>query len=148
MSNNLEFKNTRVILFHKHPISANLHFLSFPHGGVSAFKKLPTLSAIVDDTDDIDRFGITLHPAVVSAWAEKKLQLTSGSLRTEPEFHETIEVPNGHIQVFLTGIASDQALQETQAKNEVKLLGLLECIGMSPVEMLLLQRAYRVIMGG
>lgn len=148
MTSKIESEKTRVILFHKHPMSANLHFVYFPYGGVSGFSKLPTLSSIVEENDDTSENYLAMHPALINAWAEQQLDLSAGSLQIEPEFNEVVEIPSGYINVFLAGFTQYPELEKAQSKHDVELLNLLQCIGIAPVEMLLLQKAYRVIMGG
>lgn len=147
MPNELNSKNTRVILFHKHPMSANLHFVCFPHGGVTAFEGLPALSVVDEQEPLIDEFNIAVHPSVVSTWVERELDLQSGTLATEVEYCESVEVPGGHIRVYLLGFMQFSVLQKAQLRHGLKLRGLLDCIGLAPVEMQLLKKAYRVIMG-
>ena len=144
----METSNTRLILFHKHPVSANLQFLYFSYGGVCAFNPLPTLAALIDcDTADELRDSV-IHPSSISSWAEQQLQLKSGSLRAESEFHEMVEVPNGKISVYLAGFAGYDVPHSFLSQRGAKLISLMQCVGIAPVEMLLLQKAYRVIMGG
>jgi hypothetical protein len=141
---------TRLILFHKHPMSARMHFLYFKyddrHGGVCAFKPLPKLAAPVEMPNRGSDF--VLHPAAVKAWGEQQLGLRSVSLQMEPEFCEYVEVPNGEITVYLAGFEGYELPTFGIQQHDARFISLMECIGIAPVEMLLLQRAYGVIMGG
>ena len=47
--NSIDANSTRLILFHKHPMSARMNFLRFQNGGVCAFKPLPKLAAIIEN---------------------------------------------------------------------------------------------------
>ena len=144
----METNNTRLILFHKHPVSANLHFLYFPYGGVCAFEPLPRLSALIDKNDMKSKFHAVIHPSSILLWTEQQLQLEHGALQAESDFYEQVEVPSGNISIYLAGFADYDVPQPVLSRYGAKLVSLMQCIGIAPVEMLLLQKAYRVIMGG
>ena len=140
--------NTRLIFFHKHPVSANLQFLYFPYGGVCAFEPLPRLSALIDKNDMESQYHSVIHPSSISHWAEQQCQLEPGTLQAESDFCEQVEVPSGNISIYLAGFADYDVPQLFLSQYGAKLVSLMECVGIAPVEMLLLQKAYRVIMGG
>ncbi len=140
-------ENTRLILFHKHPVSARMHFLYFQYGGVCAFKPLPKLASIVEQKRAEDT-ELVIHPSTISNWGEQQLGLESGVLQTEAEFCELVEVPKGEITVYLTGFKGYTMPDDDIKHCDAKFISLMECVGIAPVEMLLLQKAYGVIMGG
>ena len=140
----IDIDNIRLIFFHKHPVSARMHFLYFPHGSVCAFKSLPKLASLSEKTDS----SFVIHPSTISNWAEQQLGLYAGALQVEAEFCERVEVPNGEVTVYLTGFNGYETPDESQSRVGAKFVTLMECVGIPPVEMLLLQKAYRVIMGG
>jgi len=143
----IDSKNTRLILFHKHPVSARMNFVYFQNGGVCAFDPLPKLAAIMDKSEG--NSGMTIHPATISNWGEQQLGLEPGTLITESEFCETVEVPKGEITVYLAGFKGYEMPAEAALKpHNARFVSLMECVGIAPVEMLLLQKAYGVIMGG
>jgi len=143
----IDSQNTRLILFHKHPVSARMHFLYFKNGGVCAFDPLPKLAAIIENKS-VGQAGAMIHPATISNWGEQQLGLKPGSLITESEFCEMVEVPKGEITVYLAGFKGYEIPEEDQMQHNAKFVSLMECVGIAPVEMLLLQKAYGVIMGG
>jgi hypothetical protein len=145
--NSINTENTRLILFHKHPMSARMNFLRFQYGGVCAFDPLPKLAAIIESkrTEDGD---LMIHPATISTWGEEQLGLQSGTLVTESEFCETVEVPKGEITIYLAGFKGHEIPEDQIKQHNAKFISLMECVGIAPVEMLLLQKAYGVIMGG
>jgi hypothetical protein len=145
--NTINYDKTRLILFHKHPVSARIHFLYFSHGGVCGFKPIPKLASIVDE-DLEDRNDVVIHPTTIASWAERKLNLEFGALQIETEFFERVEVPKGRISVYLAGVKGYEIPDEVMQKNQAKFVSLMECVGIAPVEMLLLQKAYTVVMGG
>lgn len=144
--------STRLILFHKHPMSANMHFLYFQYsekrGGVCAFKPLPKLAAPIDTGIGKDTNAIAMHPSTVKHWAEKQFGLDADALHMEPEFCEQVEVPNGNITVYLAGFKGYELPADEVKEYKARFISLMDCVGIAPVEMLLLQRAYSVIMGG
>ena len=143
----IDAENTRLILFHKHPVSARMHFLYFPHGGVCAFKPLPKLAAIVEH-NEANSSELVIHPSTISNWGEQQLGLKPGALHTEAEFCERVEVPNSEITVYLAGFEGHATPVDQLERFDAKFVSLMECVGIAPVEMLLLQKAYGVIMGG
>ncbi|MGD8569105.1 MAG: hypothetical protein PVJ39_13535 [Gammaproteobacteria bacterium] len=140
-------QNTRLIVFHKHPMSARLNFLQFSYGGVCAFSPLPKLVSLVDKGAHSET-GPVIHPSTITNWAEKQLGLKHGALRLEVEFYERVEVPKGEIAIYLAGIDGHETPDSELQKKDVQSISLMACVGIAPVEMLLLQKAYRVIMGG
>ena len=140
-------KNTRLILFHKHPASARLQFLRFHHGGVCGFQPLPKLASLIEQ-DTVDATGLVVHPSTITNWGEQQLDLQPGDINAETEFCERVEVPHGNITVYLAGFKGYETPHDKLARYEAKFSNMMECIGMPPVEMLLLQKAYKVIMGG
>lgn len=143
----MNIDNTRLILFHKHPVSARMHFLYFQYGGVCAVKPLPKLASIVDK-QGVGGGDSVIHPSTISNWGEKQLGLSSGALQTEAEFCEHVEVPKGGISVYLAGFKGHAISDEDVKHCSGRFITLMECVGIAPVEMLLLQKAYGVIMGG
>lgn len=139
-------RNTRLILFHKHPVSARLHFLSFSYGGVCAFSPLPKLASIVETKAGMNVEPV-LHPSTITNWGEQQLGLKAGALKAETEFCERVEVPKYEITVYLAGLEGYETPDTALQRNDIKPLSLMECVGIPPVEMLLLQKAYRIIMG-
>ena len=139
--------NTRLILFHKHPVSARMHFLYFLHGGVCAFKPLPKLASLSEQYAESNA-ELVIHPSTISNWGEQQLKLHPGALKAETEFCERVEVPGGEITVYLTGFTGYETPNDSLSRCGARLVTLMECIGIPPVEMLLLQKAYRVILGG
>lgn len=145
--NSLDTTNTRLILFHKHPVSARMHFLYFKYGGVCAFKPLPKLASIIEE-DQLSEGKIVIHPSLISNWGEHQLGLETGALVAETEFCERVEVPNGEITVYLAGFKGYELMNDKLERYQARFISLMECVGIPSVEMLLLQKAYGVIMGG
>lgn len=145
-----EKDDLRLILFHKHPLSARMHFLYWKYserrGGVCAFKPLPTLAAPIDRRSQVDSSDSSVfHPAAIKKWGEQVFD--SVSLHIEPEFCEQVEVPHGKITVYLAGFEGYELPLRSVERYGARFISLMECVGIAPVEMLLLQRAYNVIMG-
>ena len=140
-------KNTRLILFHKHPASARLHFLRFDYGSVCGFKPLPKLASIINN-DTVTDTGLVIHPSTIANWGEQQLDLQCGDLNSETEFCVRVEVPHDEITVYLAGFKGYEMPYDKVETHSAKFVNMMECIGIPPVEMLLLQKAYKVIMGG
>jgi len=148
----LNIDTTRLILYHKHPVSARMHFLYFQYndrrGGVCAFKPLPKLAVRNDVSEYTCSDTLAVHPALIKTWGEQQFGLKSLSLQVEPEFCEHVEVPNGEITVYLAGVEGYEMPVGEMKQYHARFVSLMECVGIAPVEMLLLQRAYGVVMGG
>jgi len=139
--------NTRVIVFHKHPVSAKVLFLKWAHGGVCGFETLPELANVMDEVQ-LDQDKVLTHPALVVAWAERTLGLAEGSMDIEAEYLQKVDVPHGSINVYLVGIKGHDTPDE-QLAAQGGTLGLITTLrGLPPAEMELLRRAYVVIMEG
>ncbi|WP_455204571.1 hypothetical protein [Kaarinaea lacus] len=119
----------------------------FKNGSVCAFKPLPKLASIIED-DQLCDTKIVIHPSLITNWGEQQLGLETGALVAETEFCERVEVPSGEITVYLAGFKGYELMNNKLERHQARFISLMECVGIPPVEMLLLQKAYGVIMGG
>lgn len=132
----------RLILAHKQKTSGRLRFLRLPHGTV-AFTPLPPLSDLIED----GQLAVVHHPAGFLKAAEERLGLPSGSLIHEPEFHATVDTPDGPVDVYLSSFTTtDPPFNEAEAMGG-KFIAITEAVGGMPVEMELLRQAYTVLLG-
>jgi hypothetical protein len=133
----------RLILAHKQKTSGRLRFLRLPHGTV-AFTPLPPLSALIEDAAPPQ---VVHHPTAILKAAEEKLSLPAGSLAHEPEFHATVDTPDGAIAVHLASFTSIDPPFDEAAALGGRFIAITETMGVAPVEMDLLRRAYEVLLG-
>lgn len=134
----------RLILAHKQRTSARLRFLRFPHG-MCAFEPLPALS-VVEEEGEGDP-AVAYHPNAWLREAERALGLAAGSLKAEPEFHATVQTPDGPVTVQLAELDTiDPPFAEAEAIG-ARFVAITEARGATPVEMELLRRAYTVLLG-
>jgi hypothetical protein len=139
---------TRLIIFHKHPVSARTRFLKLGYGGVCGFEPLPKLAQVLEEEEPVEEGTVVNHPAKLLSEAEERLKLEPGSLKIEGEFLQRVDVPQGMIEVFLAGIKGHDTPDETLAENDARLHLITEIRTLAPAEMELLRRAYTAIMGG
>lgn len=133
----------RLILVHTQKTSGRLRFLRLPHGTV-AFAPLPPLSALAEDAPPPQ---VVHHPARFLKAAEDRLGLPAGSLAHEPEFHATVDTPDGPVALHLARFTTlDPPFDEAAALGG-KFIAITEARDGMPVEMDLLRRAYEVLLG-
>ena len=141
-------KQNRIIIFHKHPVSAKVRFLRQAYGGICGFDSLPKLSSIIEDDAQSEQDNVVTHPLQITHEAEKYLSLEKDSLQLENEYQQRVEVPDGVVSIYLAGIKGHDTPDQKLEENNTQLQLITEMRGLIPVEMLLLRRAYEVIMEG
>lgn len=138
----------RVIIFHKHPVSAKVRFLKQAYGGVCGFEPLPDLASVLDDEVLEKEENVVTHPKAVAQQAEETLQLDSETLQIEKGYLQRVDVPKGVITVYLAGIKGHDTPDDKLAEKDTSLHLITELRGLPPAEMELLRRAYVAIMEG
>jgi len=141
-------RDTRVIIFHKHPVSAKVRFLKFAYGGICGFEPLPQLAEILNDELFEDEDKVVTHPVVIARQAEKALGIKDGLLDIASEYLQRVDVPNGVISVYLLGLLDHDTPDETLLKQGASLRLITEIGSLPTAEMELLRRAYVAIMEG
>jgi hypothetical protein len=134
--------DVRLILAHKQKTSGRLRFLRLPHGTV-AFTPLPPLSNLMEE----DPPAVVHHPAVFLRAAEARLGLPPGSLVHEPEFHATVDTPDGPLAMHLASFTTTDPPFDEAGVVGGKFVAITEAVGGMPVEMELLRQAYTVLLG-
>lgn len=135
----------RVIFFHKQASSARTRFLRFDYHSVCAFEPLPRLAMVMDDEVSAK---IALHPTAIVQQAEQRLGLNSGDLEMETEYQMQVDIAGGPVSIHLlrfTGIDPPFDLAEQLHGCFVDLP---EARDLGDVDLLLLRKAYEVILGG
>ena len=140
-------ENVRVILFHKQKTSAKTLFLLM-NGTVCAFDGFPELAQYMEPEEEGQNTTLTVHPASIMRETEKRLEMPEGSLEAEGEFCEYVDTAEGTITVLLARFSHIDPPKEEVAKFDGKFIAITEARRQSDVELLLLRRAYEVIMEG
>lgn len=140
--------DTRIIILHKHPVSAKVRFLRLAHGGICGFEALPDLASVLDDEVPEKEGNIVSHPAVIARQAEKMLALDQGALEIINEYLQRVDVPQGVIGVYLLGLVGHETPDEALAKQGTNLQLITEMRDLPPAEIELLRRAYVTVMEG
>jgi hypothetical protein len=134
----------RLILVHKQRTSARVRFLRFAHG-MCAFTPLPALSVVEEEGEGEP--PVPYHPSAWLRAAEQRLGLAAGSLKPEPEFHATVQTPDGPVSVQLLELTTmDPPFVEAEALG-ARFVAITEARGCVPVELELLRRAYSAVLG-
>lgn len=134
----------RLIMYHQQSTSARTRFLKLAYGGVCGFAALPPNAMIADRTD---RPRVVTHPATVLRAAEDHLGLANGSLAVESGFRCEVAAGDGLTQVFLARFTSLDPPFETARAHGSSFIDLTQALGLAPLELDLLRRAYEAILG-
>lgn len=140
--------DSRVIIFHKHPVSAKVRFLKQAYGGICGFEPLPALATVRDDDAHENDENVINHPAMIARQAEKLLQLEDGVLDVAGEYLQRVDVPHGLINVYLLGFTGHDTPDEDLARQDATFQLITGMRNLPPAEMELLRRAYVAIMEG
>ena len=141
-------RQCRIIFFHKHGTSARTRFLRFANDTVCGFAPLPQLAAIIDETGTALQPAIEIHPAVLLKESTQRLQLPTSALELEGEYTMWVEAPGEAIRVLLARFTDiDPPFKAAEAMG-ARFIDLTQARDLSSVELLLLRKAYEVILGG
>jgi hypothetical protein len=135
----------RIIFAHKHGTSARTRFLCFAEGSVCGFSPLPELSQLLDTTK---RPAVATHPASLINQAAMRFRLPAGAIEWEPEFNLWVDIPGGPIRVLLFRFTDIDPPFASAEGIGGRFIDLTEARGLPNVELLLLRRAYEVLLGG
>lgn len=107
--------------------------------------RLPALSGVEEEGEGEP--PVAYHPRGWLRIAERRLNLGSGALKPEAEFHATVQTPDGPVTVHPASLDTvDPPFAEAEATGG-RFVAITEARGCSPVELELLRRAYTVILG-
>ena len=138
---------TALILYHKHPTSARTRFLQMAQGNVVGIDPLPTLSSYIEDADDVNE-TVVMHPGGLLKQAEGLFELDGGTLEVDTEFEEYVDTPDGNVRVYLAHFTTmDPPFDAVEAKG-AKFIPLTDARQLPDTELLLLRKAYELVLGG
>lgn len=130
----------RMLVCHKHPVSARLHFLVPAGPGVVLPRALPRLAVFAEEGD---RPSVQRHPAS----ALRELQTLLGfaaPLDLIPEFRLHLEVPGAPLPVYLAAV---RGYERPHGPPATRWIEMTQSIGMPWLDRELLRRAYEVLIG-
>lgn len=133
----------RAILFHKQSTSARTRFLRLAYGGVCAPDALPGGVMLGEGAP---AGNLRVHPAAAVTYLQNWLGLSSGGLEAEPEFRMWLDTGDGQLPVHLLRFTDVDPPFEVAERVGASFVPLTETRGLPPVELALLQEAYRVIL--
>ena len=139
--------SSRIIFYHTHSSSARTRFLFFKErNSVLGFSSLPDLSVLLDDGVELEgKTEIQLSPEEIMASIEDNI--SGCDIRLNSDFHSCIDAPDQIITVFLARLADlEPPFEQAEKLNaEFRELPFLRMV--HPVELVLLQKAYYMVMG-
>jgi len=138
----------RIILFHKHGTSARTRFLRFADSTVCAFAPLPALAQVIDETVKVLPPAVECHPAMKLKQAAETLQLPAEMFELESEYTMWVDAPGEAIRILLVRLTSIDPPFDAADAIGANFIDLTQARDLPTVELLLLRRAYEVILGG
>lgn len=130
----------RMLVCHKHPVSARLRFLVPLAGGVVLPQPLPALSVLAEPGLDA---VVQSHPASA---LRQLLELLDLDLELEPigEFRQLLEVPGQLLPVYLAALPGHDPCPPPPGTRWIELP---QSIGMPWLDRELLRRVYELLLG-
>lgn len=135
----------RFILFHKQNSSARTRFLCLRGNTVLYPQPLPALSQTLDTFPPA---VVEPHPAMLLQGLADALGLTPHELELEPEYEERVDIPDGVVRIYLVRFTSIDPPFELAEAQQGAFIDLTQARMLPDTELLLLRRAYEVIMEG
>ena len=148
MNNSEHTQRGRIIFFHKHGTSARTRFLRFTDDTVCGFAPLPQLSAIMEEGYIPKQPAVEAHPATMLQQGAQRLQLDRTVLALETQYNEWVDAPGGAIRILLARFTAIDPPFEAAEALGARFIDLTEARDLPSVELLLLRKAYEVILGG
>lgn len=130
----------RVLLCHKHPVSARLRFLVPSNGGVCLPWHLPGLSVLAEDAAGL----VDVHPSLMLPVLAELLSLPLARLFVVPGFGVVLEQPGGLMPVYLASLEGNDV---PEAPVGLRWIELPDSIPMPWLDRELLRRAYEFLIG-
>jgi len=129
----------RILLCHKHPVSARLRFLIPTEGGVVLPQALPRLAVIAEAQEA----PVQCHPASALRSLQEAMAL-DWQLELVGEFQLNMEVPGQILPVYLAALSGHEL---PPAPPGTRWIELPQSIGMPWLDRELLRRIYEVLIG-
>ena len=131
----------RMLVCHKHPVSARLRFLIPTEGGVVLPQALPPLAVIAENGESPK---VQSHPASALRHLQEFLGL-GDPLELITDFELTMEVPGEPLPVYLANLPGHNLCEPPEGTRWIELP---QSIGMPWLDRELLRRVYPVLIGG
>lgn len=138
----------RIIFAHKHATSARTRFLRFRVQTVCGFSPLPRLSQLLSSEVISQRPVTESHPSLTLNRAAEHLSLSPSVMALEPEFSVWVDAPGDPIHIRLARFTDIDPPFEPVKGIGAQFIDLTEARNLPSIELLLLRRAYEVLLGG
>lgn len=130
----------RILLCHKHPVSARLRFLIPSEAGVVLPQALPKLAVIAEQDQEAP---VQCHPATALRCLQEALDI-DWPLEPVGEFQLNMEVPGQILPVYLVALSGHELREPPPGTRWIDLP---QSIGMPWLDRELLRRVYEVLIG-
>ncbi len=130
----------RILLCHKHPVSARLRFLVPTDGGVVLPQALPKLAVIAEEQEA----PVQCHPASALRTLQEMLGIVDWPLELVGEFQLSMEVPGQILPVYLAALSGHELCEPLPGTRWIELT---QSIGMPWLDRELLRRVYESLIG-
>jgi hypothetical protein len=138
------FADNRLVLLHKHGVSARTRFLRFADGGVCAFAPLPDDTIIVSAEPD----AVAILPGVVLNETAHRLGIAVSGLEIEPGFAVDAVAGGKRFHVHLARFTAVDPPFDLAAAIGARFIDLTEARGMPSFSLMLMRHTYEAVMGG
>jgi hypothetical protein len=138
----------RIIFFHKHGTSARTRFLRFAEHTICGYAPLPKLSQIMENSSTVPEQVVETHPAVLLKEAAQRLQLPPTAIMLEADYNMWVETPDVPVRILLARFTDIDPPLAAVTTIDARFIDLTEARDLPAVELLLLRKAYEVILGG
>ncbi|MBB3103909.1 hypothetical protein [Azomonas macrocytogenes] len=130
----------RILVCHKHPFSARLHFLVPENTGVVLPEPLPRLAVIAECGQDT---VIQCHPSAALCSFQEIMGIKQ-TLEIVSDFDLLMEVPGHLVSIYLAALSGHDLFEPPEGTCWVELL---QCVERPWLDREILRRAYEVLMG-
>ncbi len=137
----------RYILYHKHHASARTRFLCLNRQSVLYPLPLPELSQRCDESM-APATVVEAHPAMLLQQLALSLSCNADELELEPEYEERVDVAGSLVRIYLVAFTTIDPPFELAERHVGSFIDLTQARALPETELLLLRRAYEVIMEG
>lgn len=133
---------TRIILYHRHPVSGHTMFLRFGHGGVCGVEPLPEGAQLPEDGLPGTNGRVAIHPGFILHQSTHHLQLAEGMVVLDSGFYQQVESREGPLGIFLGHFTSHDAPFFEIDHSDAALIEMSDVRALRRVEQGLLRRFY------
>ena len=137
----------RLVMYHKQATSARTRYLKLADGGICAFQSLPSGAEMHFEVHE-ENGEVLPHPAAAIAAAENWLDLITGSLEFQGEFHARAHAGGQQLCVYLLRFTTVDPPFQAAADVGASFIPITEGRSLPAAELEILRKSYEYIMEG